>query len=342
MYNQISILRHHIYKATEHGADFKELCKRTGLTAEMLCNGEAHVPYKPGDEDDFWTAAVELTGNPCLGLHMGARTDKYNPFGMLGMLALSCKTVGEAMEMVSRYNDTLTGMFRYHLDRSGSDAVFEMTPHPLWEETNLESARQAVDMSIAGWLTAINETAVRKIYPVRTELKYERRFEEEYRKVVKGPVLFNMPQNRFIFLKSDMDTPLMNHDHGLFIAFNGLLKEKQDQLESRQTVTAQIKHLLLGSFHGQAVHIDIVASSLCMTTRTLQRRLLEENTSYRAICNDIRKDLMTGMMSTGKASKTRIATLLGYSDSNSLSRASRGWREQTMKRQLENSKIATL
>jgi AraC-like DNA-binding protein len=325
MYNQISILRHHIYKATEFGEDFNELCKRTGMTAELLSNGESHLPYSPGEEHDFWTHAVALTGNPCLGLHMGSTSDKYNPFGMLGLLAGSCKTIGEAMDLVSHYNDTLTGVFRYHLDRSGKDAVFEMTPHPLWEETNLESARQAVDMSISGWLTSMHETAVRKIYPLRTELRYEKRFEEEYRKVVKGPVLFGMPANRFIFLKSDMDTPLVNYDQSLFSAFDSLLLEKQKQLESRKTVAAQIRHLLLTTFHGQIVHIDIVASSLFMTARTLQRRLSQEGTSYRTICNELRKDLAKGLLNTGKATKTKIASFLGYSDASTFSKAYRSW-----------------
>jgi AraC-like DNA-binding protein len=327
MYSQISILRHHIYKATEFGADFRELCKRLKLTPEMLADGEGHLPYQPGEEHDFWSQALALTGNPCLGLHMGSRPDKFNVFGMLGMLAGSCRTVGEAIDMVSKYNDTLTGVFRYNLDMTGKDAVFEMTPHALWEESNLESARQAVDMSIAGWLTSIHEMGARKIYPRQTELKYARRFEEEYRKVVQGPVLFNMPTNRLIFDKSDMDVQLMNHDQTLLLAFEALLKDKQKQLDSSKSVTSKIRHLLLSTFHGQITHIDIVASSLFMTTRTLQRKLAEENTSYRTICNELRKELATGLLKLGKTNKAQLAGMLGYADSSTFNKAYRNWQK---------------
>lgn len=325
MYSQVSILRHHIYKATEMGANFRELCKRTNLTPEMLTDGEAHLAYQPGEEHDFWTHAVALTGDPCLGLHMGEKPDKYNPFGMLGMLAGSCRTVGEALKMVSRYNDTLTGVFKYSLEESGEDAVFEMSPHPLWEETNLESARQATDMSIAGFLSFLNEVCARKFYPVRTELKYTRRHEQEYARIVKGPVLFNMPVNRFIFKKADLDIALLNYDQSLLLAFDTLLRDKQKKLESRKTIAAQIRHLILSTFHGQVMHIDIVASSMFMTTRTLQRKLSEENTSYRTICNDLRKELATGLMKVGKSNKNQIAAMLGYSDSSSFNKAYKGW-----------------
>lgn len=327
MYSQISILRHHLYKAAEFGADFRELCRRLDLTPEILADGEGHLPYQPGEEKDFWSQAVALTGNPCLGLHMGSKPDKFNPFGMLGMLAGSCRTVGEAIEIVSKYNDTLTGVFQFRLDLSGKDAVFELNPHALWEESNLEGARQAVDTSIAGWLTSLNEMAVRKIYPKQTELKYSKRFEEEYRKVVNGPVLFDMPKNRLIFDKADMEVRLLNHDQSLLFAFEALLREKQKNLASRKTIAAQIRHLLLSTFHGQITHIDIVASSLFMTTRTLQRKLSEENTSYRTICNDLRKELALGLMKVGKTNKTQLATLFGYSDSSTFNKAYRSWQK---------------
>ncbi|HEY0742762.1 MAG TPA: AraC family transcriptional regulator ligand-binding domain-containing protein [Chryseosolibacter sp.] len=327
MYSQISILRHHIYKATEFGADFRELCKRLNLTPEMLSDGEGHLPFHPGEEHDFWSQALLLTGDPCLGLHMGAKPDKFNAFGMLGMLAGSCRTVGEAFDAVSKYNDTLTGVFRYRLDVQGKDAIFEMTPHALWEESNLESARQAVDMSIAGWLTSLHEVSVRKVYPRQTELKYSRRFEEEYQKVVHGPVLFNRPMNCFVFQKSDLNVPLLNYDQGLLLAFEALLRDKQKQLDSRKTVTSRIRHLLLSTFHGQITHIDIVASSLFMTTRTLQRKLSEENTTYRAICNDLRKELAAGLIKIGKTNKSQLATLLGYSDSSTFNKAFRNWQK---------------
>jgi AraC-like DNA-binding protein len=325
MYTAISILRHHIYKATEFGADFNELCRRTKVTPEILSNGEAHHPYTPGEENDFWTHALALTGNPCLGLHMGQKSDKYNPFGVLGLLAGTSRTVGEALQMVSRYNDTLTVVFRYNLDLSGEHAVFEMTPHPLWEETNLESARQAVDMSIAGWLTELNEGCTRRIYPIRTELKYGRRFEEEYQKVVKGPVLFNMPANRFIFHKGDMDIPLINHDRSLFTTFDSLLQQKEKQLEVQKSISSQVRHLLMTKFHGQIVHIDIVASTMFMTARTLQRRLSDESTSFRAICIDVRKNLAVKLIKTGKVNKTRVASFLGYADFNAFNKAYRSW-----------------
>lgn len=323
MQSQVSILRHHVYTAVDLGADFRELCRRLNITPEYLTDGEALAPYDVGSPHEFWTHALALTGDPCLGLHMGMRPTKYHPFGMLGMMAGAARTVGEAIEVVSRYNETLSTVFKFDLDRSGSEAIFSFTPHPLWEEGNPESARQAVDMSISAWIRGLNDAALRKVYPVRTELKHPKRHADVYREVVKGPVLFNMPAHRMIFNKEDMDIELVGYDKSLYTAFETLLKEKQKNLETSKLVSAQVKKLLLSSFGGQNVHIDIVAASMFMTTRTLQRKLSAESKSYREIVTEVRRELVNSLVKTGRNNKTQIAQMLGYSDVSSLNKAVR-------------------
>lgn len=325
MYSQVSILRHHLYKAVEFGANFREMCRRLKVTPEILANGEDLLPFSLLPENDFWTHALELTGDPCLGLHMGQKPDKYHSFGMLGLLAGSSGTVGEALQAVSRFNDTLTGVFTFSLRHSADGAVFEMTPHPLWEESIPDSARQAVDMSLSSWMCQLHELATRKIYPLQTLLRGPRRFEEEYRKIVNGPVLFNQEKNCLIFDAKDLEVPLLNYDQTLHAVFEQLLLEKRKNLETKKSMANKVRHLLLTTFHGQPVHIDLVASSLFMTTRTLQRKLADESTTYREICNDMRKGLAESLLKGGTRNKTQVAGILGYTDVSSLNKAIKSW-----------------
>ena len=166
MYSQISILRNHVHLAVEFGADFHELCSRLKISPEYLNDGESHAPWKPGTDNDFWLHALALTGVPSLGLQMGQRPTNNNAFGMLGLLATSCKNVREGIEMLCKYNDTLTGAFKFSFEVGGKKNTFLhfFDPHPLWEEANLESARQAVDMLMSGWTKSIHESTGKKIY----------------------------------------------------------------------------------------------------------------------------------------------------------------------------------
>jgi AraC-like DNA-binding protein len=252
---------------------------------------------------------------------MGQRPSNLNAFGLLGLLATSCRNVKEAVEMLCKYNDTLTGVFKFSFEVTEKEAAFIFDPHPLWEETNLESARQAVDMLISSWTKSFHDATGKKIYPMRTEVRYTNRFEEEYKQILKRPIVFNQKHNRFVFSKDYINTPLISYDESLHAVFSALLQQKQKKLAEDNSVAERVRGLIVSKFNGQITHIDIVASQLCMTTRTLQRKLTEEQTSYRKICNAIRKELVTDLIKAGKSKKRELASLLGYSDVDSFSRA---------------------
>src|SRR5688500_20245371 len=121
-----------------------------------------------------------MTGIASLGLQMGQRPNNLNAFGMLGLLAGSCRNVKEAIEMICKYNATLTGVFKFSFEDSDKEAAFIFDPHPLWEETNLESARQAVAMMISGWTKAFHDATGKKIDRAQTDLRVTNSVVEEY------------------------------------------------------------------------------------------------------------------------------------------------------------------
>ncbi len=321
MYSQISILRNHVYLAVEFGADFRELCRRLKISPEYLNNGEGHAPWEPGADNDFWIHALEMTKIPTLALQMGQKANNINAFGLLGMLAGSCKNMRDAIETICKYNDTLTGVFKFSFEVGEREGAFIFDPHLLWEQASLESARQAVDMLMSGWTKSFHDVTGKKVYQILTELRYSPLFEEEYRHILKSPVLFNQKHNRFIFSKEYLNTPLISYDESLHAVFSSLLHQKQKNLARQHTLSERIRQLIVSKFNGQITHIDIVASQLCMTTRTLQRKLTEEKTSYRKICNELRRELVTDLMKAGKSKKSDLASLLGYADVDSFSRA---------------------
>jgi AraC-like DNA-binding protein len=325
MFNQISILRNHVYLAASFGADFHKLCARMKITPEQLNNGEGQLPWEPGEETDFWSNALELTGDPALGLHMGEVASDNNSLGMLGMLAERCRTVRQAIEMICQYSSTLTSVFDFSFTVSDQEAVFHFNPHPLWEKTNPESARQAVDLWISSLTTRIYSLTGRHIYPIRTELRFPKKYPEEYQRIIKSPVYFDKASSCMVYSKKDLDTPLISYDESLLPVFNALLQKKQEQLKAKDSVKGRIKFLILSVFHGQIVHIDIIASHLHMTTRTLQRKLSDENTSYREISSEIRKEIAEGYLKSGKVKKTEIASLLGYADLSTFTKALKSW-----------------
>lgn len=75
------------------------------------------------------------------------------------------------------------------------------------------------------------------------------------------------------------------------------------------------------------VDLPFVAKRLGMTARTAQRRLEAEGTSFREVLDHVRKRTAERLLATG-ADKGRVADMLGFGDTRSLSRALVRWKRE--------------
>jgi AraC-like DNA-binding protein len=321
MQYQISLLRELIYGAVDHGADFHELCRRMEVTPELLSAGEGMIDWKPDPAHNFWVNAIEMTGDLQLGLHLGQHPTPRAHFGMLGMLANSCRTIGDAIRAICRYNETVTTVFKYELLIEGEWAAITFEPLRFWELHNEESARQAVDMSLSGFTKQFLSSTGGHLVPTRVEIKYKGRAQDTYESILRAPVAFNMKRNALIIRKTDLEIPLISYDKSLHAVFDALLQQKLLMLTTQKTLTQNIRQLLVIEFRGQIPSVENIAARLNLTPRTLQRKLADENTSFRDISLQLRKELAEGLLKNGNARKQEVAAILGYADTDSLRRA---------------------
>jgi AraC-like DNA-binding protein len=71
--------------------------------------------------------------------------------------------------------------------------------------------------------------------------------------------------------------------------------------------------------------LDSVAASLHMHPRTLRRRLADEDTSFRAITNDVRASLATELLSQVGLTVEQVARRLGYAETAAFNHAFARW-----------------
>ena len=74
--------------------------------------------------------------------------------------------------------------------------------------------------------------------------------------------------------------------------------------------------------------VDALARKLGMSSRTLQRRLTEEGTTFRRLLNEVRRRLATTYLMTPGVGIAEVAFLLGFSDVPAFHRAFRAWTGQ--------------
>ena len=72
-----------------------------------------------------------------------------------------------------------------------------------------------------------------------------------------------------------------------------------------------------------------IASELAISSRTLQRRLHQEGTTFQEVLDELREELARHYLSATEYSSAEISFLLGYEEPNSFFRAFRTWTGET-------------
>jgi AraC-like DNA-binding protein len=92
-----------------------------------------------------------------------------------------------------------------------------------------------------------------------------------------------------------------------------------------------VREIVLEHLDRPDLSLRTVARMLAVSPRTLQRRLVDEGTSWRAILDATRRERVSVLLREG-ATTDVVAARVGYAGSRALRRALRRWREHSLPR----------
>ena len=327
MYAHMPIIRDIVYGAVAHGAGLNELCANLGIAAADLNDSDQRLNFKEAYK--AWELALKSTGDSHLGLHLGEST---NPsiLGLVGHVMQSSASLLEAFKNVCQHSEIATNMFQYKIKEKGDQVILQFKPAPLWLSVSPGSARHATEQAMAGTLQVFYLLSRKRIYPKRTEFIFKRQVDvTEYHRVFQSPLIFKASFNQLVFDCSQLHVPVLSYDRSLHSVFEQMLKQKKEK--QKGSISDRLRQLILGEFMGQVPALEILASRLNLTTRSLQRRLSDEGITFRALTIKIKNEVASQMLSSKNANVAEISYLLGYSESSAFSRAYKRWNKKTPK-----------
>lgn len=150
--------------------------------------------------------------------------------------------------------------------------------------------------------------------------KYERYF---------GTSIKQGVSNTLLFSRADAERPFLTANEKMWNFFEPELRKNLAALEIDSTTVERVHAALLELLPSGQSSIRAVAKALHTSTRTLQRRLQREGTSFQHVLNGCRKQLAHHYLQNSKMSSTEISFLLGFSESSSFFRAFQTWTGET-------------
>ncbi|MET9394900.1 AraC family transcriptional regulator ligand-binding domain-containing protein [Streptomyces sp. NPDC006624] len=293
--------------------------RRAGLPPDLF--GRAPVRLSPGQYFALWRALEEETGDPELPLAIG-RALSPEVFDPPLFAALCCPDLRTAARRIAVHKK-LIGPVTLRVDEA-QDRMRLVYHWPV----ALDPPPLLVITELVFWVVLARTATRTRLRPLRITAPEPPEDPEPYRAFL-GTAVEHGPLPSVAFAAADAQRPFLTADRRMWDFFQPELRRRLSELEAGASLTDRVRAALLEQLPAGSAAMELTARTLAVSTRTLQRQLKSEGTTFQAVLNDTRQALARHYLTHSGLSVREISFLLGYEDPNSFYRAFHSWTGRT-------------
>ncbi|HUH68809.1 MAG TPA: AraC family transcriptional regulator [Mycobacterium sp.] len=302
---------------TELGGDPASLLRAAGIRDQDAGNYDAFIPYLAAIQ--AIESAAQATTTPDFGRRLAQRQG-IEILGPVGVAARTAATVADALRIFSTYMAAYSPVIAIDVSPLGDPQRSFLTieffldralPHP-----------QTTELSLGVSLRVLRFLMGSDYAPLSVHLPHDPlTAKADYVRYFGCTPHFAERTAGFIVRTADLGRPLHRDDvaHRAIVDYlNGITPRNAGIVESVRSIVRQL--LPTG-----AATLDLVANQFNLHPKTLQRRLGDEDTTFAALVDQVRKDAADRYLRTTAISLSHLASELGYAEQSVLTRSCKRW-----------------
>lgn len=292
-----------------------QLLREAKLAGHELDAADARVPRVVM----YWLCerAIELTGDPALGLHW-AETISGSTFAPVSPLIAHSATLRQGLESLSQFDRLVTDRAGYELLERDDRVIVRCVS--LGGES-LRVQRFVSEMIVAGLFKLIGTFS---IHPRSAQVSFAYpapSYRAEYARVFMGAEQFEQPFTGLEFDRALMSAVSPHKDDDVHSALRSVAERRLLRLTQRTPYSERVRELLVQRGGAGPTDMGTVAKALGVSKRTLRRRLCAEGKPYRSVVDDALAIVAKHQLSSTERTIHEIAHDLGFSDPSTFHRA---------------------
>jgi AraC-like DNA-binding protein len=259
-----------------------------------------------------------------------AQRYRLGDIGPLGMAVRVAPTLGDAFQRLVHLQHLLTGEAIAQIRDDAAHGTVVLEYHSS-EGTDL-GGRCLREMMVAAGVQFAREASGQRIRPRRVSFSHAApRDSSEHEAFFDCEIRFEADYDGLEFDRDTLAIPLPAADPGLsYFLVEHLRAIARDPPPPRAaTLEGRVRQAIHVRLGHETPTMDAVAQELGMSTRTLRRRLLEQQTSYHEILDQLRRELAEELLEDRDYKVSEVAVLLGFSDASAFHRAYLRWTGKT-------------
>ncbi|RZF77780.1 AraC family transcriptional regulator [Pseudoalteromonas sp. CO325X] len=305
--------------------------KRADALHQLRCDEQAlHQPsesFHLGHYHRLMLWAHQQLNCAHIGLYFGVQLD-LERWGVLGHLAAVSPDLHRVIDYGRRFHPLVRHTQSLTFHQRAQTLTLDLGP-------TQSHCYYVIDELFASWLSFARMYVLQaeQLTPVAVHLMRSppnnTKEQRIYENVFKCPVYFNSSTNSMTIARVLLGQPLKQPDTTLEQL---LLHQAQQQLDARFDLREKVKQQLVAHLP-QRLNVEQAAQLCAVPTRTLQRHLAQQQTSFSQLLDEARARLALQLFESGYKA-IDIATKLGFSEQSALQRAFKRWYGTSPKRYL--------
>lgn len=304
--------------AQRNQLDTQQLLHTAGLNPALLHNPQLRIT--PDQLSALLRELWKCGDDEFMG--MASQPSRHGVFTLLARQAVHCRTLGCVYRLISRFYNLTSPAITLNLHNQASQARFSMklaTPH---QDTQHSLAEFLLLLwhRFPSWLIGqrIPLNGIELDYPAPEHIN-------EYRLMYPCPAHFEKPECSLQFDASWLQQPVVQTSTTLY----RYLQQTPTDWFRRQAYypvfTRRVIDLLEAQPTPGQLKMEQAADELHMTARTLRRKLIDEDTSFQALKDDVRRDAAIHYLNQPSLPISQISRQLGFSEPAAFTRAFKQW-----------------
>jgi AraC-like DNA-binding protein len=243
-------------------------------------------------------------------------------YDVLGLAWKTCLSPRDMFRRCERFFILMTDTQIYKVTDEGETGSIY-----IYREASRRGIEVSNESSIVATLTVIRKITGAEIHPLKVCFTHSTPDDiQVYEDFFACEVQFGMEFNRLVFRSQDLDMKTLKADESINRFMMERLKEKADGVEVNADILLKdIRGLIEDALPSGIPFAADIGRHLGMSTRTLSRRLAENETTYRQLVHNIQRDISTRLLKNTSETVSEIAFQTGFSEQSAFNRAFKRW-----------------
>jgi len=304
------------------GHDPGTILEDAGLSESSLDDPDGWLPGNAGAT--LLSTAARATGDENIGLHLALHAD-LRTLDVLYYALANSATLADGYAALARYQRLIHEGSTVQIDRYPGGALMR---HAF--AGGFPAPRYAADFILTAWVRAGRHITGVGWTPAEVRFAHAAAADiEDHERFFGAPLRFSCGENALAVPTAALELPCSDADPVLASVIARHAADRIGEIAGGGSFLARARRELDAQLRTGDPSARSLAARLRISVRTLNRSLADEGTTYRALIEQVRRELAARRLAEGRLSLAEIAFGLGFSDLTAFHRAFKRWTGRT-------------